>query len=140
MITSKRFSALATVLAFVFAFTFSPDNATAQDGDVVEIVNQSEDHTIFASMLAETELDAVISEQGPFTVIAPTDEAFEALGEELEQIQSDPERMQNIVIGHLFQGEVTADEAGPAIDVEIEEGDIKATNGLVHVTSSVIMN
>ena len=140
MITSKRFSTLATILAFVFAFSLNVDNATAQDGDVVEIVNQSEDHTIFASMLAETELDAVISEQGPFTVLAPTDDAFEALGEDLQQIQADPERMQNIVIGHLFQGEVTAEEAGPAIDVEIEQGDIGASNGLVHVIDSVIMN
>ncbi len=140
MITSKRFSTLATILAFVFAFSLNIDSATAQDGDVVEIVNQSDDHSIFASMLAETELDAVISEQGPFTVLAPTDEAFEALGEDLQQIQSNPERMQNIVIGHLFQGEVTAEEAGPAIDVEIEQGDIGASNGLVHVIDSVIMN
>ncbi len=140
MITSRRFSALTAVLAFVFAFTFSLDSATAQDGNVVDIVNESEDHTIFASMLEQTELDAVISEQGPFTVLAPTDEAFEALGDDLQQIQADPERMQNIIIGHLFQGEVTAEEAGPAIGVEIEQGDIKATNGLVHVTDSVIIN
>lgn len=140
MITRKRFSALASMLAFVFAFTFSINSATAQDGNVVDIVNQSEDHTIFASMLAESELDAVISEQGPFTVIAPTDEAFEVLGDELQQIQSNPERMQNVVIGHLFQGEVTAEEAGPAIGVEIEQGDIGATNVIVHVTNSVILN
>lgn len=82
MITSKRFSALAIILAFVFAFSFNIDNATAQHGDVVDVVNQSDDHTIFASMLAETELDAVISEQGPFKVIAPTDAAFEELGAE----------------------------------------------------------
>ncbi|MEX1260610.1 MAG: fasciclin domain-containing protein [Balneolaceae bacterium] len=140
MITRKRFSALTTVLALVLAFTFSLDSASAQDGDVVEIINNSEDHTIFANMLEETELNAVISEQGPFTVIAPTDAAFEELGEELEQIQSNPERMQNLVIGHLFQGEVTAEEAGPAIGVEVEQGDIDATNGLVHIVGSVIMN
>ncbi len=140
MITKKFFPALTTILAFVFAFSFSVDSALAQDGDVVDVINQSDDHTIFAEMLAETELDQVVSDQGPFTIIAPTDEAFEALGAELEQLQADPERMQNVVIGHLFQGEVTAEEAEPALEVEIQEGDIPASNGLVHITGAVIMN
>jgi uncharacterized surface protein with fasciclin (FAS1) repeats len=48
--------------------------------------------------------------------------------------------MQNVVIGHLFQGEVSAEEAEPALEVSILEGDIPASNGLVHVVDEVMMN
>jgi uncharacterized surface protein with fasciclin (FAS1) repeats len=114
--------------------------SVAQSGNVVDVINDSEDHTIFAQMLADTELDNVVAQQGPFTVVAPTDAAFEALGDELEQIQADPERMQNTVIGHLFQGEVPAADVEPALEVQVASGDIPATNGLVHIVDEVIMN
>ncbi|MEX0822744.1 MAG: fasciclin domain-containing protein [Balneolaceae bacterium] len=114
--------------------------ANAQDGTVVDVVASSEDHTILAEMLEETELTNVISQPGPYTLIAPTDDAFEELGSELDEIRSNPERMQNVVIGHLFQGEVSAEEAEPALEVSIAEGDIPASNGLVHVVDEVMMN
>lgn len=132
----KKFASVLSVFAVIFAFAFTT-NATAQD-NVVEVIESSEDHEIFASLLDETNLGDAISEEGPYTIIAPTDEAFEAMGEELEQIRQDPDMLQNIVVGHLFQGEVTAADAEPALGVEIEEGDIEASNGLVHITNEVI--
>jgi uncharacterized surface protein with fasciclin (FAS1) repeats len=139
MFTSKKLSNLFTAL-FALVFVAGLNVAMAQTGNVVDVINDSEDHTVFAQMLADTELDNVIAQQGPFTVVAPTDAAFEALGTDLEQIQADPERMQNIVIGHLFQGEVPATDVEPALEVEVADGDIPASNGLVHVVDEVIMN
>ena len=139
MFKSKRISIILSTV-FSLLLIAGMGLAQAQSGSVVDVINDSEDHTIFAELLAETELDEVISQQGPFTVVAPNDAAFNALGDELERIQSNPELMQNVVIGHLFQGEVTADEAGPTLEIEVVEGDIPASNGLVHVTDEVIMN
>jgi uncharacterized surface protein with fasciclin (FAS1) repeats len=139
MFTSKKLSNLFTAL-FALVFVAGLNVTMAQTGNVVDVINDSEDHTVFAQMLADTELDNVIAQQGPFTVVAPTDAAFEALGTDLEQIQADPERMQNIVIGHLFQGEVPATDVEPALEVEVADGDIPASNGLVHVVDEVIMN
>jgi len=138
MKSMKKFSSIVSVFALIFAFAFSINAVHAQDGDVVEVINNSEDHTIFASLLSETNLDDAISDQGPYTVVAPNDEAFEALGDELDQLRSDPDMLQNVLIGHLFQGEVTAEEAEPALGVNITDGDIPASNGLVHVTDEVI--
>lgn len=139
MLNNKKISIfLSTIFSLVLIVGINA--SAAQDGTVVDVISTSEDHTILAQMLEETELDNVISQQGPFTVVAPTDEAFEALGSELEEIQSNPERMQNLVIGHLFQGEVPANEAEPALEIEVEEGDIPASNGLVHVVDEVIQN
>ena len=139
MIKSKRISLILSTV-FSLLLVAGIGLIQAQSGNVVDVINESEDHTIFSELLAETELDEVISQQGPFTVVAPNDAAFNELGDELDRIKAEPELMQNIVIGHLFQGEVTADEAGPTLDIEVVEGDIPATNGLVHVTNKVIMN
>lgn len=138
LINKKIITALSAIFSLLLFTGIS--TTAAQDGTVVDVISQSEDHTIMAEMLEETELNNVISEQGPFTVIAPTDEAFEEMGSELEAIREDTEQMQNLVIGHLFQGEVPADEAEPALEVTIAEGDIPASNGLVHVTEEVIRN
>lgn len=142
----KKFSSIFSVFALLFAFAFTTLHAQdvqtqdnqGQNGDVIEVINSSDDHTIFSELLAESNLDDAISDQGPYTVIAPTDDAFEAMGEELEQLREDPDRLQNVLIGHLFQGEVTAEDAEPALGVSITEGDKQASNGLVHVTDEVI--
>ncbi|MCC5913308.1 MAG: fasciclin domain-containing protein [Balneolaceae bacterium] len=138
MFSIKKLSAVfSTIIALVLVAGI---NVSMAQGSVVDVINDSEDHTIFAQLLADTEMDNIISEQGPFTVIAPTDDAFNALGDELEQIQADPERAQNIVVSHLFQGEVPSEDVEPALGIEVASGDIGADNGLVHVVDEVIMN
>ena len=131
---TKFFTAVLVILMTVGLGTMTAQNMNS----VVDVINNSEDHAIFAELLNETQLSGVIAEQGPFTVVAPTDAAFEAMGGELEQIRSNPDALQNVVIGHLFQGEVSAEEAEPFLGIEITEGDIPASNGIVHVTNEVI--
>lgn len=113
--------------------------SVAQSGTVVDVINDSEDHTILAELLETTELNNVIAQEGPFTVIAPTDEAFESMGADLDELRNNPEQAQNVVIGHLFQGEVPASDVEPALEIQVAEGDIPASNGLVHVIDEVIM-
>ncbi len=139
MNTFKKTSAIFTAI-FSLILIAGINLSVAQSGNVMDVINESDDHTILSELLEATELDNVIAQQGPFTVVAPNDEAFEALGPQLEELRQDPEQAQNVVIGHLFQGEVPANEAEPALNIEITDGDIPATNGLVHVTDTVIMN
>jgi uncharacterized surface protein with fasciclin (FAS1) repeats len=135
---SKKFTAFFTAL-FAIVFIAGLNVSIAQGDTVVDVINESEDHTIFSELLAETELDNVIAQQGPFTIVAPTDDAFEALGGELEELRENPDRLQNVVIGHLFQGEVPADDVEPALGIEVADGDIPASNGLVHISDEVIL-
>lgn len=138
MKTMKKYFSVLSFFALIFTFALTTNSATAQDNTVVEVVEASENHTIFAELLNETNLGDAIADQGPYTVIAPTDQAFKNLGDDLEQIRQDSDRLQTIVVGHLFQGEVQAADAEPALGVEISEGDIPASNGLVHITNEVI--
>ncbi len=134
----NRITAFLTITLFILA-TAGLTTITAQDS-VVDVISDSDEHTIFTELLVETQLSGVISEQGPFTVVAPTDAAFEALGDEYEQMRANPEVMQNVVIGHLFQNEVSAEEAEQFLGIEIKDGDIPASNGVVHTTDEVIQN
>lgn len=100
---------------------------------------------------------------GPFTVFAPTDEAFAALPEgTLESLLDNPDQLAevltyHVVPGRVFSGDVVGIEEadtvqGAAIDVSVEMGsvmlndsaevvqtDILTTNGVIHVIDSVIL-
>ena len=110
----------------------------AQNGTVVEVINSSPDHAIFAELLDTSELDQVISQDGPYTVIAPTDNAFQELDLNLGELRNTPDQAQDVVMEHLFQGEVLARDAENALDIMIIQGDIRASNGIIHITDEVI--
>ena len=101
--------------------------------------------------------------EGPFTVFAPTDEAFAALpAGTLEGLLKDPEALKQILLYHVVSGKVTADQvvglttadsvAGPAIKIAVKDGkvmlndsatvvttDVEASNGIIHVIDQVIL-
>lgn len=134
-ITKNVFYGVATIL---IAMLVGLGTVQAQD-NVVEVVKNSEDHTVFAELLEETELDELLKEEGPYTVLAPTDEAFEKMGSDLETLKEDSEQLQNVVIGHLFNGQIASADVEQAKPVNITEGDIEAENGTVHVIDEVLM-
>ncbi|MGB1252752.1 MAG: fasciclin domain-containing protein [Candidatus Promineifilaceae bacterium] len=111
--------------------------------------------------LAETFADA---EAGPFTVFAPTDEAFAALPEGLlDTLLADPEgALSSILTYHVVEGEVLAEAVmmldsaetlnGQSVTIEIvDDGvvlngsvnvvttDIMASNGVIHVIDAVLV-
>ena len=100
---------------------------------------------------------------GPFTVFAPTDEAFAALpAGTLDKLLADPEALKKVLLYHVVSGEVTADQVvgmtsadsveGDPIAIAVKDGkvylndaaqvvatDIKASNGVIHVIDQVIL-
>ncbi|MGF1671982.1 MAG: fasciclin domain-containing protein [Balneolaceae bacterium] len=138
MFNYKRSYFLSGILTLLFALFMGISDISAQDGNVVDVVKQSSEHTIFAQLIETAQVEDILKQEGPYTVIAPTDEAFEALGETFEQIKNDPQQIQTVVINHLFQGQVSAEEVGPATGAEIIDGDIPASNGVVHSSKTVL--
>ncbi len=129
----KVFSVFTTIL---IAMLVGISSVSAQD-DVVEVIKNSDDHTVFAELLAETELEDVLKQEGPYTVMAPNDDAFGEI--DLETLKEDEQQLQNVVIGHLFQGEISAADAEKARPVNVVKGDLEASNGVVHVIDEVMM-
>lgn len=130
---------------------------------IVDIAAGNEDFSTLVTAVTEAGLVETLSGEGPFTVFAPTNEAFDALPEgTLETLLEDPEGdLTSILQLHVISGEVTAEDASASVgecvetlggQVRItEEGgelliggapivdtDIEASNGIVHVLGGVI--
>ena len=61
--------------------------------------------------------------EGPFTVFAPTDEAFAALPEgTLDSLLADPEALKQVLLYHVVSGEVTADQVVGLTSADSVEG------------------
>ena len=132
---------------------------------VVDIIVNSDIHTILEAAVLEADLVGALSGEGPFTVFAPTDEAFAALAEALGATAADllalPE-LTDILLYHvvgatafstdLSDGQMVATLNGAEVEVSIEcDGsifindaqvilaDIEADNGVVHVLDAVLI-
>lgn len=86
------------------ALALAPIVALAQDAPatVVDVVTENEDLSTLAQALEAAGLVETLSSEGPFTVFAPTNEAFAALPEgELERLLANPEELAQILSYHV---------------------------------------
>lgn len=155
---SKRFIGVA--MAIVLA---AP--AVAQDkGDSKNIVQTAIAAGQFKTLVKAVEaagLAETLSSPGPFTVFAPTDEAFAKLPEgALESLLKNPEALKSVLLFHVVPGKVMAADVvklksaktalGQSVQIDGTTGvrvenakviktDIAASNGVIHVIDAVIM-
>ncbi|QDT11664.1 fasciclin domain-containing protein [Planctomycetes bacterium K23_9] len=161
---SRKFLSLACVAATLFAVStsFAEEKATKAK-DIVDTAVAAKFNTLVAAVKAG-ELVDVLKGEGPFTVFAPTDEAFDALPEgTLESLlkPENKEKLQAILKYHVVAGKVTAaevmkiDEAktvqGGMVTVKVKDGavminnakvvkaDVMCSNGVVHVINKVLL-
>lgn len=136
--------------------------ATAQQ-TVVDIIVNSPDHTTLETAVIEAGLVGTLSGDGPYTVFAPTDDAFDALPDGvLQDLLDDPEGLlTDILLYHVVGGEslstdlsdgleietlngatvtVTINDDGVFInDAQVTVADLVADNGVVHVINAVLL-
>jgi transforming growth factor-beta-induced protein len=139
------------------------DDAMAK-GSIVDIaVADGRFNTLVAAVTAAGLADTLAGE-GPFTVFAPTDDAFAALGSTVDALLEDPEgALRDILLYHVVDGKVMAADVvnldaaptllGPEIaisigangDVHLNESvriiitDVEADNGVIHVIDAVLL-
>jgi transforming growth factor-beta-induced protein len=135
-----------------------------QDQDIVDIaVGAGSFNTLVAAVKAAGLVDTLKS-AGPFTVFAPTDEAFAKLPEGTVEALLKPENKDQLVAiltYHVVSGKVMAADVqkvksaktvqGQSVSVNVVDGkvmidnatvvaaDINASNGVIHVIDSVIL-
>ena len=148
------------------ATTTTTEAPAPAPGDIVDIaVGAGSFETLVAAVTAADLVDTLKSD-GPFTVFAPTDEAFavalDALGITAEDLLADTELLTDILLYHVVPGAVfaetvvTLDSAttaqGSDIAISIVDGgvvlndtvnvvttDIEASNGVIHVIDFVLL-
>tara|TARA_B100000945_G_C20408722_1_gene611453 strand:+ start:133 stop:1044 length:912 start_codon:yes stop_codon:yes gene_type:complete len=129
---------------------------------VVDIIVGSEDHNTLETAVVAAGLVDALSGEGPFTVFAPTDDAFNALPDgTLDAVLADMDLLTSILTHHVAEGSVlstdlsdgmmvttlngtelmvTIDANGVMIDnAMVTVADIQADNGVVHVIDAVLI-
>ena len=138
--------------------------ALAADMDIVDTAVSNGKFTTLVAAVQAAGLAETLKGPGPFTVFAPTDEAFAALPAGAVTDLLKPEnkaKLAAILTYHVVPGKVTsADIAGKAMDVKTVQGsslkvdamqgvtvdeakvvtaDVMASNGVIHVIDKVVM-
>lgn len=124
-------------------------NDTSSMKDVVKIAVGSKDHTTLVAALKQADLVTSLANAGPFTVFAPTNDAFNKLpAGTVEGLMKDDKKadLQNILEYHvttsafstdmLQDGQTLGMVNGDNVTVSVKDG--KATlNGTAHIIASV---
>ena len=114
-----------------------------------------------ARLLGEAGLTDTLRSPGPFTVFAPTDEAFKAVpAATMAQLAKDKDMLRSVLTYHVVPGKVMAAEVknGPAKTVQganlalsrsgtfvtvedavVQVADVPVTNGVVHIIDTVLI-
>jgi len=158
---------LFTCTALIALLVWAAPTANAQDDaakDIVDIAVEAGTFNTLVAAVTAADLVDVLKGEGPFTVFAPTDEAFAALPEGTVENLLKPENKDQLVAvltDHVVPGRVMAADVvtlteaatvqGSTVDISEEDGavkvdnatvvatDIKASNGVIHVIDAVIL-
>jgi uncharacterized surface protein with fasciclin (FAS1) repeats len=156
---------IAMIFALTFAmFTTNPAHSAHHEKDIVDTaVGAGSFNTLVAAVQAADLVDTLKGE-GPFTVFAPTDEAFAKLPEGTVEDLLKPEnkeKLQAILLYHVVPGKVMAADvvkvtsAKTANDMDLKvmvdgkmvkineaqvvQTDIMTSNGVIHVVDTVLL-
>ena len=141
---------------------FSSEKTDNSAGTVVDIAASNPDFSILVEAVTKAGLAGALSAEGPFTVFAPTNEAFKALFKQLgvggvkdltaEQLT--PILTYHVVAGKVMSTDLTntsvATLNGQKIKIDLSKGvkindskvttaDISGKNGVVHVIDKVLL-
>lgn len=162
------FNAMISTAVVGTALLFSaPLGESKPQGDdpsmnIVEVAVSAGSFNTLVAAVQAAGLVETLSGEGPFTVFAPTDEAFaEIPAEQLEALLADKEALTAVLTYHVVAGKVMASDVveltsaetvnGESVDIKVWDGkvmiddaqvvttDIEASNGVIHVINKVIL-
>ena len=138
-------------------------------GNIPTVATEADDFNVLVAALVEAGLVTALEAEGPFTVFAPTDQAFGNLLTELAISQADLLALPNLsdillyhVVSGSFDAQAVIDLAangpvevetlfGQMITLEVMDGkvyvngieviqpDVMASNGIIHVIDGVLL-
>jgi uncharacterized surface protein with fasciclin (FAS1) repeats len=136
--------------------------AEGEPGTIVDVAAGNDDFSTLVAAVEAAGLVETLSGEGPFTVFAPTNEAFEALPEGVLDallLEENQDVLTSILTYHVVSGEVTSDMVEPGevatvqgatIELGTEGGvtvndatvviaDVEASNGVIHAIDAVLI-
>ncbi|WP_371229176.1 fasciclin domain-containing protein [Roseovarius sp. 2305UL8-3] len=165
----KRRTLLKTVAATGLLGALGACANQSEGNDIVDIASSNPDFSTLVAALGAAGLVDTLRGDGPFTVFAPTNAAFDALPAGTVDSLLQPENvgtLRSILLYHVVPGNITSDQVlGQRLDVATVNGqtvrvdgtggkyaatvrvndanvtaaDIIATNGVIHVIDKVLL-
>lgn len=155
-----------TVLALMTASTFAFASTAFAGGHSKDIVDTAVEAGSFNTLVAAVQaadLVDTLKGEGPFTVFAPTDDAFAALPEGTVESLLKPENKDqlveiltyHVVAGKVMSGDLSNNMMAPTVQggnvtilteggvtvngANVVQADIETSNGVIHVIDAVIL-
>jgi uncharacterized surface protein with fasciclin (FAS1) repeats len=132
-----------------------------QPATIAETAARTPELSTLSKLIGQSGLTETLNGAGPFTVFAPTDEAFKAVpADTMAKLAADKEMLKSVLTFHVLPGKVmSADvksgaaktvqgasvalsKAGTFVTVEeavVVTPDIVATNGVIHLVDRVLI-
>ena len=131
--------------------------------DIAAVAMSTGVHDSLVAALVKADLVSTVQGEGPFTVFAPTDQAFADAGIDLDAFTTDEEiaALIDILLYHVYSGAVNAGDVTDGLAVQMVNGDyaqftvtegtvmiedatvtaadVMASNGVIHVIDKVLM-
>ena len=147
-------------LLAILALALHPASTAAQNSTVVEIASADPDSfSTLVTLLEAADLVETLSGDGPFTVFAPTNDAFAELDLEYYLAAENKAELQSVLLYHVLAGQVLSTDLTDGLMAETVQGasvtahldpvmindanvvsaDVLATNGVVHVIDKVLV-
>jgi len=163
MKTIKTFFAVLLAVVLVSGLSFNTGATNdSESSTVVEIAVSNPEFSTLVEAVTKADLAGALSADGPFTVFAPTNDAFDSLFKQLGVKGIDDlsaEQLTPILTYHVVSGEVMSSDLsntsvatlnGKKIKVDLSDGvhinesevikaDIKGKNGVIHVIDKVLI-
>ena len=158
MTSAKR---ALTVALFVAALCTVPAVVSAQQKDIVDTAIAAGNFKTLAAALQAAGLVQQLKGPGPFTVFAPTDEAFAKIPKaDLDALMKDTAKLTRVLTNHVFAGNAASADLKMLKDLSVASGgrlkidaskglkvndatvikpDVQASNGLIHVVDTVLI-
>ncbi len=154
---------LITMFLAVLLFVGLSSGQDEETGTIVELAMTSENLSTLATAIETAGLGEALSGDGPFTVFAPTNAAFEDLPEgTLETLLNDTGALTEVLTYHVVEGRYMASDvvnltsvpmllAGGNLTINVTDAgvmvneakvvqtDIEASNGVVHLIDAVLI-
>ena len=121
--------------------------AAAEVGTIVDIAAADENFSTLVSLVTTAELVETLSAEGPFTVFAPTNAAFEALAEKMgvtmdelsATLTEDTALLAKVLTTHVISGKVMAADTAALDGTEVEmvsgeKATVASADGAVSLT------
>lgn len=164
-VTATDIAASNGVIHVIDAVLTPPAAGPAPTESIATLVNNDPQFSTLLSALVAADIGATFAGEGTFTLFAPTNDAFDAVGEEmLNALLADPDALRDVLLYHAVDGTAIDSVAATAAagtsltsaagqtlavsldgdnlkinDATVIQADIIATNGIVHAIDTVLL-